>query len=137
MSQAPENALEVDIELRWSDQDLMGHVNNARIMTLVEEARIRTMEQLQQQAGADEPFGAVLRTANTDFLLPVMYPGDAVVRVWVSRIGNTSFVMQHELSQNGQVAATVEAVVVMFSSETQKPTPITDTVRRALETVSV
>lgn len=136
MSQAPENALEINVELRWSDQDLMGHVNNARIMTLVEEARIRSMEQLQRTAGSPEPFEAVLRTANTDFLAPVMYPGDCVVRVWISKIGNSSFVMQHELSQNGKVAATVEAVVVSFSSATQSPTPVTGEVRKALESVS-
>ncbi|MDN5703771.1 MAG: acyl-CoA thioesterase [Yaniella sp.] len=136
MSQAPENALELNIELRWSDQDLMGHVNNARIMTLAEEARIRAMQQLQRTAGSDEPFEAVLRTSNTDFLAPIMYPGDCVVRIWVSKIGNSSFVMQHELSQNGKVAVTVEAVVVMFSSATQAPMQITDNVRKALESVS-
>ncbi|WP_022870297.1 acyl-CoA thioesterase [Yaniella halotolerans] len=136
MSQAPENALELNIELRWSDQDLMGHVNNARIMTLAEEARIRSMEKLQRAAGSDAPFDAVLRTSNTDFLAPLMYPGDCVVRVWISKIGNTSFVMQHELSQSGKVAATVEAVVVMFSSTTQAPMQITDNVRKALESVS-
>jgi len=135
MSQAPENALELNIELRWSDQDMMGHVNNARIMTLIEEARVRSMEQFQRQAGADEPFGAVLRTTSTEFFLPVMYPDDVVVRIWVSRIGNTSFVMQHELSQNGQVAVTVEAVVVVFSNEQQQPMPISENVRGALETV--
>ena len=136
MSQAPESALEFNIELRWSDQDLMGHVNNARIMTLAEEARIRAMQQLQRTAGSDEPFEAVLRTSNTDFLAPIMYPGDCVVRVWISKIGNSSFVMQHELRQNGNVAATVEAVVVMFSSATQAPMQITDNVRKALESAS-
>lgn len=137
MSEAPENALKFNIDLRWSDQDLMGHVNNARIMTIVEEARIRAMEQLQHQLGAGESSGAVLRTSHIDFYAPVMYPGDAEVRIWVSRIGNTSYVMQHELSQNGQVAATVEATVVMFSPEEQKPTPISDKARAALESVSV
>lgn len=136
MSKAPENALEFNIELRWSDQDLMGHVNNARIMTLAEEARIRAMEQLQDAADTGESFEAVLRTSQTDFLAPLMYPDDVVVRIWMTRIGNTSFVMQHELSQNGQVAVTVEATVVMFSSKEQKSTPIPDNVRAALESTS-
>ncbi|GAA2027049.1 thioesterase family protein [Yaniella flava] len=136
MSKAPENAIELNIALRWSDQDLMGHVNNARIMTLAEEARIRVMGQLQRTAGTDEPFEAVLRTTNTDFLRPITYPEDIVVRIWISKIGNTSLVMHHELSQHGEVAVTVEAVVVMFSSELQAPTPITGQVREALESVS-
>lgn len=136
MSKAPANALEFTIGLRWSDQDLMGHVNNARIMTLLEEARIRAMDAFQQQIGANESLGSVVRTANTDFLLPVNYPSDVVVRVWISRIGNTSYVMQHELSQHDTVCVTLEAIMVLFSSATQKPTPISDTVRAALESVS-
>src|SRR5699024_10843456 len=100
---------------------MMGHVNNARIMTLVEEARIRAMEQFQRKAGSDEPFGAVLRTTSTEFFRPVMYPDDVVIRIWVSRIGNTSFEMHHELSQNGKVAVTVEAVVVMVFNDQQSP----------------
>lgn len=136
MSNAPANALEVHVELRWSDQDLMGHVNNARIMTIIEEARVRAMDQLRRMAGVGGSFGAVLRTTNTEFLAPVMYPDEVVVRIWIERIGNTSFVMHHELNQNDQVAVTVDATVVMFSSESQKPMSIPDPVRTALESVS-
>lgn len=49
MSKAPQNALEIPIELRWSDQDLLGHVNNAKLMTLAEEARIRSLGRLREQ----------------------------------------------------------------------------------------
>ncbi len=31
----------IPISLRWSDQDPNGHVNNAAIVTLLEEARVR------------------------------------------------------------------------------------------------
>ena len=33
--------LHVPIALRWSDMDAYNHVNNARIFTLLEEARVR------------------------------------------------------------------------------------------------
>src|SRR5699024_8815441 len=97
---------------------------------------IRAMEQFQRKAGSDEPFGAVLRTTSTEFFRPVMYPDDVVIRIWVSRIGNTSFEMQHELSQNGKVAVTVEAVVVMFCNEVQ-PVRISHNVCNVLEVVLV
>lgn len=136
MSQAPQNAININIALRWSDQDLLGHVNNAKIMTLVEEARIRTVAQLQQQGGCDGPLDMVLRTSQTDFLRPVLYTGNVEVNVWISRIGNTSYVMRHELVQDDQVCVTVEAVVVMFDSAKQAPMVIPDRIRRALESVS-
>ena len=136
MSNAPKNALEVNIELRWSDQDLLGHVNNAKLMTLAEEARIRCVVRIQEQLEWTGPLDMVLRTTKTDFLRPVMYEGSVKVHVWVSRIGNTSYVMQHELLQNGDVCATVEATVVMFDSEKQVPMSLPDEIRAALESIS-
>jgi acyl-CoA thioester hydrolase len=136
MSQAPPHALEIPIELRWSDQDLLGHVNNAKLMTLAEEARIRSLERLRRQLRLEGPLDMVLRTTQTDFLRPVMYEDAIKVLVWISRIGNTSYVMQHELIQNGEVCVSVEAVVVMFDSQQQAPMPLPDEVRAALESVA-
>ena len=136
MSNAPKNALPIEIQLRWSDQDLLAHVNNATIMTLVEEARIRASTELQQRGQWNGPLEMVLRTATTEFLRPVMYEDSVVVNVWVSHIGNTSFVLQHELLQYGEICVTVEAVVVLFDVEKQASKPIPDPLRAVLETVS-
>lgn len=136
MSQAPQNALEIPIELRWSDQDLLGHVNNAKLMTLAEEARIRSLDRLRRQYELPGPLDMVLRTTHTDFLRPVMYEDAIKIMVWISRIGNTSYVMQHELIQNGEVCVNVEAVVVMFDSEKQAPMSLPDEVRTAFESVA-
>ena len=135
MSKAPQNALEIPIELRWSDQDLLGHVNNAKLMTLAEEARIRSLGRLREQLDWTGPLDMVLRTTQTNFLRPVMYDGAITVFVWISRIGNTSYVMQHELVQHGQVCVNVEAVVVLFDSAEQAPMPLPDEVRTVLETL--
>lgn len=135
MSKAPKNALPVKIQLRWSDQDLLAHVNNATIMTLVEEARIRALTDLQQRAQWEGPSDMVLRTATTEFLRPVLYEDSVVVNVWISRIGNTSYVLQHELIQDGEICVTVEAVVVVFDAEKQVSMPIPDPIRAVFETV--
>ena len=132
---APKNTLDIELELRWSDVDQMGHVNNARIMTLIEEARIRAMEQLKAQVGDTAPLEDVLRTARNDFRLPVMYPGLVLVRLWVSHIGRTSFVMNHEVIQNEEVCVTGDATVVLYSTEQQKAVPISYTFCNALATV--
>ena len=135
MTKAPQNALEIPIELRWSHQDLLGHVNNAKLMTLAEEARIRSLGRLREQLDWTGPLDMVLRTTQTNFLRPVMYDGAITVFVWISRIGNTSYVMQHELVQHGQVCVNVEAVVVLFDSAEQAPMPLPDEVRTVLETL--
>lgn len=40
----PPVAFQTPITIRWSDQDINGHVNNARALTLVEEARIKASD---------------------------------------------------------------------------------------------
>ncbi len=136
MSNAPHHAMSFKIELRWSDQDLLGHVNNAKIMTLVEEARIRALTQIQQRANWEGSLDMVLRTAHTEFLRPVQYEGSVTVNVWISRIGNSSFVLQHELVQHGTICVTVEATVVVFDAEQEVSAPIPDQIRAVFETVS-
>lgn len=37
-------ATPIGVLLRWSDQDINGRINNARILTLMEEARIRVTQ---------------------------------------------------------------------------------------------
>ena len=41
MSRAPSNSFSTTLDVRWSDQDLNGHVNNAQSITLMEEARVQ------------------------------------------------------------------------------------------------
>lgn len=135
VSQAPANALPIEIQLRWSDQDLLAHVNNATIMRLAEEARIRALTQLQRSVGWEGPLDMVLRTAHTEFLRPVMYDDSITINVWVSRIGNSSFVLQHELVQDGEICVTIEAVVVAFDADNQAPMPLPDQIRAAFESV--
>lgn len=136
MSILSNNIMEIVLELRWSDQDAFGHVNNAKIMTLAEEARIRAFMQLQDRLNTKGLLDMVLRTTTTNFLRPVMYTGAVQVNVWISRVGTTSFVMQHELVQDGAVCATIEAVVVMFDLETQRPRPISAELRTVMEAVT-
>ena len=85
-----ERYLPIPLELRWSDQDLLGHVNNARIVTLMEEARVRWS---RRQLAEHESFGGglVVASLTVDYLRQLDYRPDMTVLVGVVRIGNRSF----------------------------------------------
>ncbi|MBD2762243.1 acyl-CoA thioesterase [Kocuria sp. cx-116] len=119
------------IELRWSDQDANGHVNNARAITLVEEARVRAALQWTGTI----PNGArprVVRSLNVDFFRPVNYGPELWAHVWISRIGSTSYTVHHELHQHGKACVVAETVIVQLNPDTQKPEPLDDHMRQAL-----
>ncbi len=76
------------IPVRWGDLDALNHVNNAVYFRYFEEARI----QLFRQAGIVLPSArnGVLAHASCDFLRPVLYPANVVIRLVLLRVGRSS-----------------------------------------------
>lgn len=127
---APANAFTCDLAVRWSDQDLNGHVNNARVITLVEEARVQAD---LAWAGADTAWGGgrVVRRLEVEYDRALHFGHPVEAAVWVGRIGRTSFTICHELSQQGQRCVYAECVMVMID-DNGAPTPVTDEQRTQL-----
>lgn len=128
---APHGAFHVEMQLRWSDQDLLGHVNNARIVTLGEEARVRA--DTAWFADAAKVGSRVVRTQRIDFDAPMHYGPALYASVWVARIGRTSFTLIHDLWQHGRRCALIEAVMVDVDPETGRSVPISDEDRSILQ----
>ena len=64
----------MELQLRWSDEDALGHVNNARIVTLMEEARIR-WTQPRGDSGRF-PFGTVVASLQLELPASAVLPAD-------------------------------------------------------------
>lgn len=123
----PEDGEEVEIHLRWSDQDSLGHVNNARVVTLVEEARIRW----SGRHGESDlfPHGLVVASMNLDYLRPVYYTSSVMVRVGVQRIGTKSFVVRHIGFQDGAPVFDGSNVMVALAEDKLTPRPLNENER--------
>ena len=75
----------------------------------------------------------VVARAEVDFIDPIYNGGtDLDVAVWVSRIGNSSFDLQYEMSADGVVHARAKTVQVAVSMDTFKSRPINDQERAFL-----
>jgi acyl-CoA thioester hydrolase len=77
------------VELRWSDMDQLGHVNNAVYLTYFEQARIEYLHEVCKWNWKET--GAILANAYVDYHRPVIYPAPTYVYVRVSKMGNKSF----------------------------------------------
>lgn len=119
------------MDVRWSDQDLNGHVNNAQVLTLVEEARVRAV--LSWSGTSPGPATPrVVRALNTLYDDELSY-GSVLARVWISRIGTTSYTVCHELVQQDSPCVYSEAVIVVLDPESRSPTPLPSELRTQLE----
>ncbi|MFI7248943.1 acyl-CoA thioesterase [Micromonospora chalcea] len=117
--------------LRWSDLDAYGHVNNARFLTLYEEARVAMMFAGGRAWGVGSfADGVVIRRHEVDYLRPVDYAlgrasAEAAptvrIELWVDQIRNASFSVAYELYDGDTLASTARSVLVPFDLAAQRP----------------
>ena len=110
--------------IRWDDIDALGHVNNAKYLTYIQEARFLWSPIIEM----------VVARAEVDFI-EAIYEGGRFydVNLWVESIGNSSFTMAYEVvGDNGVVHAKVKTVQVVVSMETMKSRPLKDSEREFL-----
>lgn len=132
-SQIQAIATPIEVQLRWSDQDVNGHVNNARILTIMEEARIRATQLWTATTPGTSGPQRVVRALNTNFDQEVQYGPETIVWVWVPRIGNSSFVFGQLLVQDGEPCVYTEATMIILDTESGKPKPHDAAYRKELE----
>lgn len=128
----PAVAFQTRLQVRWSDQDLNGHVNNARVITLLEEARIEATRSWSAGSEDHSDLVRVVRSMSVAFHQPVHYIPTLSAYVWVTRIGNTSFTIRHELIQDGALCVAGEAAMVLVDPTTGRPSPPTGSLRADL-----
>jgi acyl-CoA thioester hydrolase len=122
------------VQLRWSDPDSLGHVNHARALSLLEDARLAMADE------APGDVGLILARLEVDYLRQLYYrTGERLcVRSVVARLGAKSFTVRQKLIQDGEVAIRADVVMVMFDFDTDSSRPLTDDERahwsRYLET---
>ena len=110
--------------IRWDDIDAFGHVNNAKYLTYIQEARFLWSPIIEM----------VVARAEVDFI-EAIYEGGRFydINLWVESIGNSSFTMAYEVvGDNGVVHAKVKTVQVVVNMETMKSRPLKDSEREFL-----
>ncbi len=119
-------------QLRFSDSDAMGHVNHARFATLFEDARIGMLR--HRQGGDDLPTsGMILARLEIDYVRPLLVdPEPVLVRTSVTTMGTSSFAIDYELVQHGEVCARGHSVLVAYDYGAGRSRPLTDDERARL-----
>jgi len=127
---------EKQIEIRWADLDVYGHVNNAVYLTYLEEVRDEWLARVHDDPSAIMSY--VLARAAIDFRRELtLADGTIVARCSLARFGTSSVTTREEiLSSNGELAAEAEAVLVARDPESGRSRPLTDEERAALERVA-
>lgn len=143
--------LTVPIDLRWSDLDAYGHVNNARMLSLLEEARIQafwrtggdddtaavgaTTAVLDARPGADTV--TLIARQEVEYLAPIPYHRQPVeIELWIGHLGGASLDVCYEVySPAGEVPRTLYTravtTIVLADSTSGRPRRIGEHEREA------
>lgn len=120
---------------RWSDNDMLGHLNNAVYLELFDTAINAWMV---HETGIDErtaPAQGVVAQSTVRYLAEVSFPGDVELGVRVARVGRTSVVLEAALflPDVDAPATHCEWVQVYIDRATRRPTPVPEDARAVFE----
>jgi acyl-CoA thioester hydrolase len=120
--------------VRWDDIDAFGHVNNAKYLTYVQEARVEMLWRARTDIGLEPMLSdMVVAHAEVDFLIPI-YEGaiDIDCIMWIGKIGGASFDMFYELKSPAGLHARLKTVQVAVDVATKKSRRLSDSEREYL-----
>jgi acyl-CoA thioester hydrolase len=147
--------LHIPTSLRWSDLDAYGHVNNAQMFGLFEEARIHAFwaggdgtandhfPTRILEGGPEAKTFTLIAHQEIDYLEPIPYIRDPLdLQLWIGHLGGASLDISYEVysprARDGQVQpeqklfCRASTTIVLVDSKSMSPRRLTDAERLAV-----
>ena len=116
----------VPLHLRWSDVDAYGHINNAAIVGLLEQARVLALwsdeDPYLPPLRADASAWVLVASVEVKYVRPIEHrtqPIQAELRV--IKVAGASFVLGYHLIQDGVLCVTASTTMALVDAESGAP----------------
>jgi acyl-CoA thioester hydrolase len=112
---------------RWTDMDIYGHINHAKMVTLLEEARIPLLFKGAVEAGLEElPKGIVVVRLEVAYKAPVVVSGQELrIGIDLTELRAASFTLAYRVhagpAESDPVAVTAETVLAPYDTVALRP----------------
>ena len=142
--------IHVPVGIRFNDLDAYGHVNNAAMLTLLEEARIAVFwsaGDLQVEGvndndapSTDTPAASTITLVarqEVEYLAPIPYLREPIdVQLWIGRLGGASLDVCYEIygpqtEEEPTLFAKAATTVVLVDADSGRPRRMSDREREA------
>lgn len=113
------------VQLRFSDVDRFGHVNNSVMFSLYDMAKTEYFKAVLHELASGDTL-AVAVNVNADFIHPVFYGDKIEIFTAVVRIGTKSLTVSQQAvnAGTGSVVSTCRTVLVTFSASRNDSIPV-------------
>jgi acyl-CoA thioester hydrolase len=122
------------VQVRFSDVDVYGHVNNVKYFEYFQEGRIELLDRVRREAPPETPRAhLVVAQTDVDYRVPILFrpePYDQWSRI--ARVGTTSMTVESEICDEDLVLSRARVVVVFWDPDTGRPVEPSDPERALL-----
>src|SRR5690348_3953863 len=110
----------VEIPVRFNDCDMLGHVNNAMYLTYFETGRLGLFKIFNPTLDISK-WNLIVASVKCDYIHEINYGQTITVYSWISRLGRSSFDIEHAiLDENGRWSARGKVVMVHYNFKEKK-----------------
>lgn len=134
--------LTVPLQLRFGDEDSYGHVNNARFVQFLEDARVRLLSEPRGGTTFLEVSDAGQYTLvgrhEIEYLAPLNFSREpAGVDVWITAVGSSSFTLGYAVRDTaepgaGTTCALASTTMILVDRQSGRPVRLSEAQRTAL-----
>jgi thioesterase-3 len=116
----------IEIKVRGYHLDVYQHVNNARFLEMLEEARWSHYDAYPPKMFIEEGWAFVVVNINIDYKSPAVLGDVLNIQTVLSRIGASSLTLRQEVSIKGTgvLAAGADVTFVIIDLKTKKVLPV-------------
>lgn len=121
---------EITIEVRCTEIDVMGHVNNAKYLEYMEWSREEwyNRNKLDFDTFKEMGLGTVTVNTNINYRKEAKQGDMLTISTAPMRRGRSSYVLKHEIyNQRGELVSDAEVTSVAIDLETRKSVPVPET----------
>lgn len=122
------------VQVRFGDIDMFQHLNNARYLTFLEQARVKYAIDVMGWDGQNHTLNMILARVELDFLKPVWLKDRVVVLTRCGRIGAKSYDFEYLIVRNDddEVVAQAKTVLVAYDLRSGQSVPLPDALKQAM-----
>lgn len=129
--------INTDLQLRWSDMDMLGHVYNGNYQRLLDVGKSDYFERVLHLGHnwIHTGEGFLTATTTTTYFKPVILGQRVHCTTAVERVGTKSFTFFQQIvdTASGEVMTESRSVIVCYNTKTEQTTPVPQAWRVAMQ----
>ena len=111
------------IVIRGYHLDAYQHVNNARYLEFLEEARWQYIDNIKKEELAKYDFSFLIVNININYRMPATVGDSIIINTEIEKIGNTSMTFSQKIIKEGtdQLVCDASVTFVILDNKTKQP----------------